>query len=418
MASHVCSRYEMRLRCDERHLVAVHDAMFASEVPEDAPPATPGCDASTDAAEAVAGGAATATDVTSTKATATSVATTTAAPCQQDLRLALNSRCSGEVHCLFSLNRDEAVRRCRGDGSVLVRYRCVLEQSLVQKCGAHVRSPPEGYLSSPGFPHFYPALSNCSWLLEASPGQTVALRVLDVSLRPPAASAAGLPEDRLRESDCLEDALTVHENNRRLFVACGESRLRLRTLRSTGRRLVVRLRTRSFVPARGFLLEYKFVGCPTPATPLLGYLVHRTGPTAQFKCCKDHLFHDTLVDSRTLFCLRGHTWNDTVPETCTPRLSLFPNESVIDEDGLPLLQGRRQRDGVDNDASMQFLADVLVPCLAMAFLLLGNTVVVIIILKLKKRRRRSLSHLTTQQPDIALLVPPQSSGPPPPWKHG
>ncbi|XP_077497056.1 uncharacterized protein LOC144107763 isoform X2 [Amblyomma americanum] len=403
-AKHVCSRYEMRLRCDEGHLVAIHDALYSSEPPPDAPPARPGCGTAdtTEAGEAIA--------------TTTAAAVT---PCQQDLRLALNSRCSGEVHCLFSLSRDQAERRCRGEGSVLVRYRCLHERWLMHKCGSHVRTPTEGYLSSPGFPHFYPALSNCSWLLEASPGQTITLRVLDVSIRPPRPGAPGPLGESLTEADCAEDALSVLEDGRPLLVACGESRLSLRTLRSTGRRLLVRFRTRNFVPARGFLLKYKFMGCPTPAAPRLGYLVHRAEDTALYKCCKDHLFNDTLADTRTLVCLRGNTWNDSVPETCTPRLSLAANDSIVYEDEEPLLQGSRHLNEGDDagGSSTQFLADVLVPCLAMAFLLLGNAIVVGVIFKLKKKRRRRLASVV-HQPDIALLVPPQPSGEPPPWKHG
>ncbi|KAL1480668.1 hypothetical protein MTO96_050828 [Rhipicephalus appendiculatus] len=306
----------------------------------------------------------------------------------------------------------------------------------MQKCGAHVRSPTEGYLSSPGFPHFYPALSNCSWLLEASPGQTIVLRILDLSIRPPRPGAPGPLFDTLSESDCAEDALSVLESGRPLLVACGESRLSLRTLRSTGRRLVVRFRTRSFVPARGFLLKYKFMGCPTPAAPRLGYLVHRAEETALYKCCKDHMFNDTQADTRTLVCLRGNTWNDSVPETCTPRLPVTWNDTVVEEEEEePLLQGRKERDGDDEAGflSTQFLADVLVPCLAMVFLLLGNAIVVVIIFKLKKvnnyfvlhthpnvsaneKRRRRLASVV-HQPDIALLVPPQPTEPPP-WKHG
>ncbi|XP_050031838.1 uncharacterized protein [Dermacentor andersoni] len=403
LAKHVCSRYEMRLRCDEGELVAIHDAMYASEPPPDAPPPRPGCGP--------------VFETTEDGATATSVASA-ASPCQQDLRLALNSRCSGEVHCLFSLSRDQAERRCRGEGSLLVRYRCLNERSLMQKCGTHLRSPTEGYLSSPGFPHFYPALSNCSWLLEASPGQTIVLRILDVSIRPPRPGAPGPLLDSLSESDCIEDALSVLESGRPLLVACGESRLSLRTLRSTGRRLVVRFRTRSFVPARGFLLKYKFMGCPTPPAPRLGYLVHRAEETALYKCCKDHMFNDTQMDTRTLVCLRGNTWNDSVPETCTPRLSVTSDDTVLEEEEEPVLQGRKHPDEDDEGdfLSTQFLADVLVPCLAMVFLLLGNAVVVVVIFKLKRKRRRRLASVV-HQPDIALLVPPQRTEPPP-WKHG
>uniref|UniRef100_A0A224YQR1 CUB domain containing protein n=1 Tax=Rhipicephalus zambeziensis TaxID=60191 RepID=A0A224YQR1_9ACAR len=404
LAKHVCSRYEVRLRCDDGELVAIHDAMYASEPPPDAPPARPGCGPIF--------------ETTQDGATVTSTSTAPS-PCEQDLRLAINSRCSGEVHCLFSLSRDQAERRCRGEGSLLVRYRCLNERSLMQKCGAHVRSPTEGYLSSPGFPHFYPALSNCSWLLEASPGQTIVLRILDLSIRPPRPGAPGPLFDTLSESDCAEDALSVLESGRPLLVACGESRLSLRTLRSTGRRLVVRFRTRSFVPARGFLLKYKFMGCPTPVAPRLGYLVHRAEETALYKCCKDHMFNDTQADTRALFCIRGNTWNDSVPETCTPRLPVTWNDTVVEEEEEePLLQGRKERDGDDEAGflSTQFLADVLVPCLAMVFLLLGNAIVVVIIFKLKKKRRRRLASVV-HQPDIALLVPPQPTEPPP-WKHG
>lgn len=100
-----------------------------------------------------------------------------------------------------------------------------------------------------------------------------------------------------------------------------------------------------------------------------------------------------------------------------PRLSVTSNDTTVDEEE-PLLQGRKHPDGDDEGGflSTQFLADVLVPCLAMVFLLLGNAVVVVIIFKLKRKRRRRLASVV-HQPDIALLVPPQPTEPPP-WKHG
>ncbi|EEC02020.1 hypothetical protein IscW_ISCW001247 [Ixodes scapularis] len=64
--SHVCSRYEIRLRCDTDHLVAVHEAFFASGSQSQPWPATPDCEPKTRASDRP--------------------------PCVEDLRQALNSR--------------------------------------------------------------------------------------------------------------------------------------------------------------------------------------------------------------------------------------------------------------------------------------------------------------------------------------
>ncbi|KAL1481377.1 hypothetical protein MTO96_015625 [Rhipicephalus appendiculatus] len=76
-------RYEVRLRCDDGELVAIHDAMYASEPPPDAPPARPGCGPIF--------------ETTQDGATVTSTSTAPS-PCEQDLRLAINSRLAGEKY--------------------------------------------------------------------------------------------------------------------------------------------------------------------------------------------------------------------------------------------------------------------------------------------------------------------------------
>ncbi|KAL3196416.1 hypothetical protein MRX96_053978, partial [Rhipicephalus microplus] len=192
----------------------------------------------------------------------------------------------------------------------------------------------------------------------------------------------------LSESDCAEDALSVLESGRPLLVACGESRLNLRTLRSTGRRLVVRLRTRNFVCRPGdFCSSTSSLVAQRRRLPDWGTWCtvprRRRSTSAARTTCST-----TRRRTPGLCCAsRGNTWNDSVPETCTPRLPVTWNETVVEEEELePLLQGRKERDDDDGAGflSAQFLADVLVPCLAMVFLLLGNAIVVVIILKLKK----------------------------------
>lgn len=365
--SHVCSRYEMRLRCDTDHLVAVHEAFFTSG--QQTPwPARPDCEP-----KAIPG-----------------------KPCREDLRQVLNNRCSGAVHCLFSLNRDHAERRCRGEGSLVVRYRCLPEKSLDKLCGVRIRRK-EGYLTSPGFPHYYPALKNCTWKLEAAPGQTIVLQMLDVSTRRPPERGGG----PLVAQDC-QDLVSVMEGDNPLLVACGEDDSNLRIVYSASNRVDVHFTAEDFVPSRGFLLKYKMQGCPTPPPPQLGYLVHRTQTAAVYKCCKDHLFPDTLHDTRTLMCQDGNDWNDSVPN-CASRLELALNgtvlenstDSVVSDEALTARSGFVVRNS---------LAEILVPCLVMGGLLLGNAVVVMIIFKLRKRR---LERLRSRLPTVALLTDPK-----------
>ncbi|KAM7293899.1 uncharacterized protein ISCGN_023474 [Ixodes scapularis] len=368
--SHVCSRYEIRLRCDTDHLVAVHEAFFASGSQSQPWPATPDCEPKTRASDRP--------------------------PCVEDLRQALNSRCSGAVHCLFVLSRDHADRRCRGDGSLVVRYRCLPEKRVNKLCSVPLRQR-EGYLSSPGFPHYYPALTDCVWHLEAAQGQTVHVQMLDVSMRRPAPGP----------QDCVQDLVSVSEGSNPLLVACGEELRNLRSVQSVSNRLEVRFRASEFVPNRGFLLRYRLVGCPTPGPPHQGYLVHRTPSSAEYKCCRDHVFADTLRDTRTLHCVDGNAWNDSVPD-CVSRLELALNGTLLaaEDDPGASDQALKHR----SEMHLSSLADILVPCLIMGGLLLGNAVVVLVIFRLRKRR---IARLRARLPTVALLADGESKEPPP-----
>ncbi|CAN8026353.1 unnamed protein product, partial [Ixodes persulcatus] len=376
--SHVCSRYEIRLRCDTDHLVAVHEAFFASGSQSQPWPATPDCEPRTRASDRP--------------------------PCVEDLRQALNSRCSGAVHCLFVLSRDHADRRCRGDGSLVVRYRCLPEKRVNKLCSVPLRQR-EGYLSSPGFPHYYPALTDCVWHLEAAQGQTVHVQMLDVSMRRPAPG----PQSPLIVSsvyfcflcvsipsvtNVLVDIFFLRYTRARSCACRSSTRDRL------GPRAVFR-RSRGELSSKSVQR-----GATNPKPPLIKLYLERMAISCSliYSCSREryHIRHTNLLLKRhgkksASLC----TWSSA-------RLELALNGTLLDAEDDPGAtdQALKHR----SEMHLSSLADILVPCLIMGGLLLGNAVVVLVIFRLRKRR---IARLRARLPTVALLADGESKEPPP-----
>ncbi|XP_076320043.1 uncharacterized protein LOC143230414 isoform X2 [Tachypleus tridentatus] len=261
-----CSGREIRFRCDDS-IIAVHQAYFT-------------------------------TDADSVNVTcAREIDQRT--KCIEDIRLSVNARCSGLTYCRYSYELDHMGKKCSGAGAVVIQFVCVYEIGVNKYCNTELRDP-EGYIVSPGYPHFYLKLENCSWDIQAGDGQTISVEILDVSFKDPR---------RYHDRFICDEGVTVMEGGIPLISACGESAEALQYVHSHTDQLTIRFQSISFNNLRGFLLRYKIQGCPTLPSPTLGYLVYRNDSSALYMCCKDHLFNDTLQNFRFLYCVDGNRWN-------------------------------------------------------------------------------------------------------------
>lgn len=55
------------------------------------------------------------------------------------------------------------------------------------------------------------------------------------------------------------------------------------------------------------------LGCIEPTPPLRGRLVYKTNNTMKYLCDINHIFPDTLLNERELFCTTRNTWNNSLP---------------------------------------------------------------------------------------------------------
>ncbi|GIY55273.1 CUB domain-containing protein [Caerostris darwini] len=171
-------------------------------------------------------------------------------PCVEDIRASINKRCSGMSHCHYNFTEDHPERECRCKGVIYLRYSCIPESNINKFCNIKITGT-SGYISSPGYPRFYPKVSNCTWSIESSVGQEMKLVVLDMDLRP------GI---QTRGKELCPDSLVILENNHRVLYTCGQADDKTRIpIQSTGGHLQVAFKSNEFLPSRGFLLYYKSV---------------------------------------------------------------------------------------------------------------------------------------------------------------
>lgn len=106
-----------------------------------------------------------------------------------------------------------------------------------------------GYLSSPGYPRFYPKVANCTWVIESSKGQEMKLTILDLAMRRGVQS---------RGKMFCPDSLTILESGHKVKYACGEANEKTRIpVLTSGGEVQIAFRSNEFLPSRGFLLYYK-----------------------------------------------------------------------------------------------------------------------------------------------------------------
>lgn len=66
------------------------------------------------------------------------------------------------------------------------------------------------------------------------------------------------------------------------------------------------------------------LGCIVPNAPNNGRLVSSTDDFVKFLCDPSHIFPDTLLGSRTLYCTERNTWDNSLPN-CIGMLAIIAN---------------------------------------------------------------------------------------------
>lgn len=317
--------------------------------------------------------------------------------CEEDIRIPINRRCSGLSSCHFSYSNYTGRKCDSATGVVTIQYDCVKESTINKYCNVRIRSK-EGYISSPGYPQFYPELSKCEWEIQAGDGQTAIFRLLDIHMQ--------TPSQRYGRHFC-DDAITILEGTTRRMMVCGSETESLQTLEAdVDNGLVVQFTSRGFFPASGFLIYFKVQGCATLPAPEDGYLVHRNGSSATYICCQNYFFNDTQENSRTLQCIGEHHWNDTLAPCIAmselKQMSVNHSLEFDSEENATALLAEPKPSVLSSKAS--YMEDILVPSILMAALLLGNALIVAIILRI---RRKQKSKLELEEEDFS----PQRSSP-------
>ncbi|XP_022116387.2 uncharacterized protein LOC110994176 [Pieris rapae] len=294
-----------------------------------------------------------------------------------NLRAPLSYRCTGVNHCNFRLAEDYPPSESWSPGVVYIKYACFDDSLSVHYCNREVqvadRGPEsEGYIRTPGYPHFYVG-DECRWKLRAHPEQRIRVTLLDVSLR----SIGPF------ESNCT-DYVAVHDSNGdSLLSSCDQVEMPLRLLSVTNTvEVLVEARSKGAFPKRGVLLHYKSLGCVTVSAPSNGYIVYRNEDVAHYVCDVNFVFIDTRQRARILWCYDDNRWNDTVPECIeetTPQV-VVRNYSVPEVDKDTKLP--------HNEGNM--IVDIVIPSLLIAALFIGNAFIVLIIYKYRKRKTDDL----------------------------
>lgn len=143
------------------------------------------------------------------------------------------------------------------------------DSSVVKYCNTKLASR-EGYFSSPGFPRFYPQLSQCGWTISSLEGQIILLKILHLHLRPPtevvptqsdldSLYALGILSQMVSEEDvkCDVDSLTIIEGSVKRASVCGQSLSGLKVFEIESGDVEINFRSVDFYPASGFLMYYK-----------------------------------------------------------------------------------------------------------------------------------------------------------------
>ncbi|KPI98556.1 hypothetical protein RR46_03708 [Papilio xuthus] len=300
-----------------------------------------------------------------------------ARPTSINLRPPLSYRCTGVNHCNFLLEEDYPPAVAWSPGVVSIKYACFDDSLAVHYCNREVfvaASGPdsEGYIRTPGYPHFYVG-DECRWRLKADPEQRIRISLLDVSLR-----SIGPFEDQ-----CTDFVSVVDSNGESLLSTCDQVDLPLRLTSTTNAlEVIVEAKSQGAFPKRGVLLHYKSLGCVTLPAPSDGYLVYRNEDVAHYMCNVNFVFADTRQRARMLWCFEDNRWNGTIP-LCIEETTI----KVVGNDSLS--EGSDKGTKLPhNEANM--IVDIVIPSLLIAALFIGNAFIVLIIYKYRKRKTEDL----------------------------
>ncbi|GFW66868.1 CUB domain-containing protein [Trichonephila clavipes] len=312
-------------------------------------------------------------------------------PCIEDIRTSINKRCSGMSHCHYNFTVDHPERECRCKGVIVLRYSCIPETKIDKFCNIKIAGT-SGYISSPGYPRFYPKVSNCTWNLESSIKQEMKLSILDMDMRPGVQS---------RGKELCPDSLVILENAHKVRYTCGQANDKTRIpVLTTGGHVQVAFKSNEFLPSRGFLLYYKFNGCQKLPPPRLGYLVYSNNRSALYMCCKGHVFNDTLSNSLLLQCVDGTYWNGTVSPCLTIKEALRSRSNNSEDYDI------HEADVVEVYLKKyKYIEEILIPAACVVGLVFGNVAIILLIQKIRKKRKASSSHHNGR----STSVPPSTS---------
>ncbi|XP_045533788.1 uncharacterized protein LOC106714286 isoform X2 [Papilio machaon] len=299
-----------------------------------------------------------------------------ARPTSINLRPPLSYRCTGVNHCNFLLEEDYPPAVAWPPGVVSIKYACFDDSLAVHYCNREVfvaASGPdsEGYIRTPGYPHFYVG-DECRWRLKADPEQRIQISILDVSLR-----SIGPFEDQ-----CTDFVSVVDSNGESLLSTCEQVDLPLRLTSTTDAlEVIVEAKSQGAFPKRGVLLHYKSLGCVTLPAPSDGYLVYRNEDVAHYMCNVNFVFADTRQRARMIWCFEDNRWNGTIPLCIETTIKVVGNDSVSE--------------GPDKDTKLphneaNMIVDIVIPSLLIAALFIGNAFIVLIIYKYRKRKTEDL----------------------------
>ncbi|XP_026738321.1 uncharacterized protein LOC113501389, partial [Trichoplusia ni] len=228
---------------------------------------------------------------------------------------AVAAGCTGVNHCNFVLYEDYPPAKSWSPGAVFIKYACFDDTLSVHYCNREVVVPEvgadsEGYIRTPGYPHFYVG-DECRWRLRVNPEQRVRVTLLDVSLR----SIGPF------ENHCTDHVSVSDLNGDSLLSSCEQVELPLKLTSVTNVvDVLVEAKSKGAYPKRGVLLHYKSIGCVTLPAPSNGYLVYRNEDVAHYMCDVNFVFIDTRQRARLLWCYDDNRWNDTVP-LCVGKLN-------------------------------------------------------------------------------------------------
>ncbi|XP_046746947.1 uncharacterized protein LOC124411709 [Diprion similis] len=333
-------------------------------------------------------------------------------PDRVDLKLSINRRCSGLQHCRFNAFSDHPEAEFWSPGNVRLKYACIPEAAIMKYCNRMlpVIGGEEGFLKSPGYPLFYTGGSTCGWTFKSLPGQRISLTFHDLDIRSPE-----------QDGSCV-DVIRIRENRVTLFESCG-SAVGLEVLSESNVVTLDLIASGKIYPSRGFLLQYKAVGCPHVQPPNGSYAVNETGDAKTFLCKLGTVFPDTNTRTRLIQCKNG-IWSENRQKISSQRCVVTASEiernagtrrsaalsSLAEESGTGGNGGLfpvsgvvvRSHDALDSMSSTaepgnaamvkngNYVVDFVLPTALIALLFIGNAIIVWVIFQYRKRKQPAI----------------------------